>query len=1799
MPLTPINTLNPDNNWGTLVRASDDPLAYQKIVPIVFGRGWPTAQVVWTAAGGTNYLNTTYGMVDPSGAATTAWLAYQGFGWNVEHKNFDAWSQYHPCGVGQIYTSDNNLYLCIVAGQTGSIPPSATSNPVPLDGSVTWHYLGAGNSKIWIDGKSNITLCPLVYAFAEGQITGVFGALRKNVFYAVDGWFQVTAPPFLQQLAEGVAKNEDVYGWLMNESASGRIDPPLACISGFCYRLTDYTIVYPLSTVGPITDGVTPAITALASSSAAAIAVNQAGFALGSQNQPWQFGWNNQNGLFAYIPPGSVAPISQLEMRGTALYRSMGVTVDTGDTVFTPLKFGTDGLCQVGTIPSNPMLATPAEYNCNPADILHTLWSSVRFGMGWTTSTQPQLETDLGVDLLAASSCRRYCIAMNFLVSRTIETQESCLQAFQTLLEEINCRPVWTVVNGVGTLRIVPLGMNVVTANGVTYTPADQSTGETSDYLLGPTDFIPKSKKADGLEIKYAPYQEIKNVFPVSYYDNSYFTAPDQTTATDLTYSDAGGQQQHETTYNAKWICQGPHAMALSYIKADRAQKIQRKFMFTLSPRYVRIEAGDVLSIFHPRFNIPQTTPLAVLVLSAEEDDRGRIDIVAEDWLGTVVPATPIQTRDGLTGTGIGSIAGPPIIPPTIVATDNLILSTDKRAVASELQSYFSAFGENLAIAYLALANAPSGTQTAILKKITDYTTAMIDLAQYCLAPVPTRGTPASAIVPTTIFEQDTSPTSMMLGGIVPIKAGDTITTTVNAGANTATFTATADGVEVAWTTCIWGSSTSNIWLGAWGGMLHWDGTTWTPWSLPTADPIGCIWGSSATDVWAISNANPDILHWDGTSWTLFANPAGLGVNDAFVDIWGSGPNDVWAITYTGYIVHWNGTSWTVSYNGASTAYWFEAVGGSSSTDVWVSGPGLSASCPMLHWNGTTWTSITPPLTTFCAYAIYSAGPNNVWFAGSADATGHVGAIFHWNGTSWTSATLPTSVAFITSMIGFSATDIWALAANHGNVAPGILFHWNGTAWTQVATLDSWGMLLGFSDSDIWCGGQRSIQHYNGTTWSSTPTPPVGSAINNETYVAGTWDNYTLFQTSADWSSFVWTPQVPPVENGLGFLATSLRVQTTPYFGYIPPLIADYATWYGISDQGATDGTITIDGATYRNIMQEMAVTQSDIEALIAGLDFVPVAGTIPSSPPGYAVDVGPDATRIATLPQGSYGAGATEYFWVDTDSTPAWNVFITNYAQSGSISIPWSQITAIIIGPASVPVTQSTWDSLWGSSVLPAAKAANDFSNVPPGSIKAPLLAAGAVTTAALTVTDFVNQWPNGNSETPIPTGVTPSSVGLTAAGVNNDPQFGNIGSAYAHTGTYGRALNTAAAVSGTFQLNGPLLPCQPGDQFWVEAYVYKLGGGTTNLWGRWNGVGTTIMGGAVADSGVPASVTTTGVWTRIGATFTAPPGATGFQPFFDGSPSAGNGIWFDDIYVMRRGDGRVLVDGSITGRMIAGNAIQSSDYVSYPDYEVPVSLGTCDGQSGGTGGCILVAGANWATQIQIGDRVTQAPSGSGTVLGVGVTGAFTLIYLSPTDVATFATIVTNSNPILWSQLTEAAFVGAKIRANQPGSTQPAIYSSPQGIKIGHTRMSEASIGAFQLAAFAGALTNLGNYVWGNPWIDGGHTPNLSNFSWDSYNLWITMDVANQNGQPWPSSGLLLSGQLVNPAALWGVQDSLFALRTQINSGLGTPVLHIAVQICHADTVSSGGAIMWTQGDPWYNVGPCILTIMSSGILW
>ena len=257
------------------------------------------------------------------------------------------------------------------------------------------------------------------------------------------------------------------------------------------------------------------------------------------------------------------------------------------------------------------------------------------------------------------------------------------------------------------------------------------------------------------------------------------------------------------------------------------------------------------------------------------------------------------------------------------------------------------------------------------------------------------------------------------------------------------------------------------------GLALHWNGTAWSV-SPGFSAALSDIGGASAvgvadispSDAYAIGNsaatATGSLVRWNGTAWSpvTLPLPANAKSNTTLNAISAHGPDDVWIVgTFLDsangqnetFSEHFNGTSWSVvsippvNSSNINAFFQFNAIKANSPSDVWAVGDSGVIDVPdsqktlIEHFNGTAWSilpSPSPGSIDVLSGVTTSNASNNVWAAGAdtpAGTSARRTLTLNWNGTAWHRVASPNTGS--TDGVGAVATRpgaaiVWAVGEN-------------------------------------------------------------------------------------------------------------------------------------------------------------------------------------------------------------------------------------------------------------------------------------------------------------------------------------------------------------------------------------------------------------------------------------------------------------------------------------------------------------------------------------------------------------------------------------------------------------------------------------------------------------------------------------------------------------------------------------------------------------------------------------------------
>ncbi|MDZ7693272.1 MAG: hypothetical protein U5K69_19500 [Balneolaceae bacterium] len=123
----------------------------------------------------------------------------------------------------------------------------------------------------------------------------------------------------------------------------------------------------------------------------------------------------------------------------------------------------------------------------------------------------------------------------------------------------------------------------------------------------------------------------------------------------------------------------------------------------------------------------------------------------------------------------------------------------------------------------------------------------------------------------------------------------------------------------------VWGSSTNNVMaVGSKGGIMHFNGTSWTQMESTTSRTLKDVWGTSADNVYALGSGGTmsRIL-----TVTEIRQSIKSGTNEGLYGIWGNFEDNLYAVGVDGVITHYDGTNW--SHAGVITKWNLKDIWGS------------------------------------------------------------------------------------------------------------------------------------------------------------------------------------------------------------------------------------------------------------------------------------------------------------------------------------------------------------------------------------------------------------------------------------------------------------------------------------------------------------------------------------------------------------------------------------------------------------------------------------------------------------------------------------------------------------------------------------------------------------------------------------------------------------------------------------------------------------------------------------------------------
>jgi len=160
-------------------------------------------------------------------------------------------------------------------------------------------------------------------------------------------------------------------------------------------------------------------------------------------------------------------------------------------------------------------------------------------------------------------------------------------------------------------------------------------------------------------------------------------------------------------------------------------------------------------------------------------------------------------------------------------------------------------------------------------------------------------------------------------------------------------------GNETYW--WVHGTGPNDVWLvGEKGRITHWDGTKFEERPSGTTATLFGAWAAAPDDAWAVGGTpdqpaqpNDVLLHWDGSSWKPETLPEANEV--ALFKVWGSSKDDVYVVGEAGLVWHRTSGTWKREADGVAKGR-LTTVSGCSASELFAVG-----GRDLLTSNGSEW----------------------------------------------------------------------------------------------------------------------------------------------------------------------------------------------------------------------------------------------------------------------------------------------------------------------------------------------------------------------------------------------------------------------------------------------------------------------------------------------------------------------------------------------------------------------------------------------------------------------------------------------------------------------------------------------------------------------------------------------------------------------------------------------------------------------------------------------------------------------------
>ncbi len=316
------------------------------------------------------------------------------------------------------------------------------------------------------------------------------------------------------------------------------------------------------------------------------------------------------------------------------------------------------------------------------------------------------------------------------------------------------------------------------------------------------------------------------------------------------------------------------------------------------------------------------------------------------------------------------------------------------------------------------------------------------------------------------------------------------------------------------------------------------------------------------------------IEEWNGSTWSVVPGAAGAPGGATLTGVSCVGPTFCAAVGSTllgDFAEMWNGSSWSLSTASTAGSPRLGGVACTSATFCQAVGSIFEGSTMTfaLQWNGTSWSgeSTLSPSAAFDYFNGVSCPLSNYCVAvgNQGDGSPTVPLAQLWNGQTWTEMDPPAgplSIGSTASLFGVSCAGA-SFCQGVGDSYSGagtvpLIDTWNGSAWVTDPNLPAFpGVAASLSGVDCFsattCSAVGSISTgvsmptlslgvtWNGSSWSSVPTPNQPSETNTQIKAVSCVTNWSCTAAGVHQAGLVGNPFImsaPIARSGYRFAAS-------------------------------------------------------------------------------------------------------------------------------------------------------------------------------------------------------------------------------------------------------------------------------------------------------------------------------------------------------------------------------------------------------------------------------------------------------------------------------------------------------------------------------------------------------------------------------------------------------------------------------------------------------------------------------------